>query len=318
MLLPNRHDNTPEYRYGFQGQEMDDEVKGEGNSLNYKFRMHDPRVGRFFATDPLEKKYPMLTPYQFSGNRPIDSKEIEGLEGYQYTEYKTINGKDVPIKQVVEVNIVVLVNSSASDKVSFNTGTGNKIERILNSNFNPEKSYKDTKRNRRLGRVGKRKKIFTTTIDGHTVPVEFKFKINEETYKGGANDIDRVMAINKAAIANNDKTKFTSKLGEEVRTTVTVGKYSTRGTGNSKASSGGNGIAFRTSNNLVSIVHELIHNFYSYDSDLSMGSSEEKHADESIGGGGSMTYFQNSEPSQNNVDFIIKTIPVVKKTEVTK
>lgn len=33
------------YRYGFQGQEEDNELKGEGNSLNYTFRMHDPRVG---------------------------------------------------------------------------------------------------------------------------------------------------------------------------------------------------------------------------------------------------------------------------------
>ena len=40
------------YRYGFQGQEKDDEVKGVGNSINYKYRMHDPRSGRFFAVDP--------------------------------------------------------------------------------------------------------------------------------------------------------------------------------------------------------------------------------------------------------------------------
>ncbi|PHS05250.1 MAG: hypothetical protein COA88_12605 [Kordia sp.] len=80
MLLPNRHGNSGDYRYGFQGQEMDNEVKGEGNSLNYKYRMHDPRVGRFFAVDPLTKKYPFLTPYQFSGNRVIDKVELEGLE----------------------------------------------------------------------------------------------------------------------------------------------------------------------------------------------------------------------------------------------
>ena len=42
--------------------------------------MHDPRVGRFFATDPLEKKYPWYSPYQFSGNRLIDMIELEGLE----------------------------------------------------------------------------------------------------------------------------------------------------------------------------------------------------------------------------------------------
>ncbi|MEP4578221.1 MAG: hypothetical protein ABJZ80_08585, partial [Gilvibacter sp.] len=62
------------------GQEMDNEIKGEGNSLNYTFRMHDPRVGRFFATDPLERTYPFYSPYQFSGNRLIDMVELEGLE----------------------------------------------------------------------------------------------------------------------------------------------------------------------------------------------------------------------------------------------
>ncbi len=80
MLLPNRHGNSSDYRYGFQGQEKDDEIKGEGNSINYKFRMHDPRVGRFFTVDPLTRKYPWYSPYQFSGNRVIDMIELEGLE----------------------------------------------------------------------------------------------------------------------------------------------------------------------------------------------------------------------------------------------
>ncbi|WP_052483468.1 RHS repeat-associated core domain-containing protein [Flavobacterium sp. MEB061] len=80
MLVPNRHGNSKDYRYGFQGQEMDNELKGEGNSLNYTFRMHDPRIGRFFAIDPLTKKYPHYTPYSFSGNKVIQFVELEGLE----------------------------------------------------------------------------------------------------------------------------------------------------------------------------------------------------------------------------------------------
>ncbi|GGD34284.1 hypothetical protein GCM10011343_25210 [Flavobacterium orientale] len=82
MLVPNRHGSAESYRYGFQGQEKDDEVKGEGNSLNYTFRMHDPRVGRFFAVDPLSKSYPWNSSYAFSENRVIDSGELEGLERY--------------------------------------------------------------------------------------------------------------------------------------------------------------------------------------------------------------------------------------------
>ena len=83
MLIPNRHENTSSYRYGFQGQEMDNELKGEGNSLNYKYRMHDPRIGRFFATDPLEENYAWNSPYSFSSNRVIDMIELEGAETFE-------------------------------------------------------------------------------------------------------------------------------------------------------------------------------------------------------------------------------------------
>ena len=81
MQMAERNGSTGDYRYGFQGQEKDDEIKGEGNSVNYKYRMHDPRVGRFFAVDPLAPIYPELTPYQFSSNSPIGMVEFEGLEG---------------------------------------------------------------------------------------------------------------------------------------------------------------------------------------------------------------------------------------------
>ncbi len=82
MLMPDRHDELSgrTYAYGFQGQERDDEVKGAGNAINFKFRMHDPRLGRFFAVDPLAAKYPHYTPYSFSGNKVIHAVEIEGLE----------------------------------------------------------------------------------------------------------------------------------------------------------------------------------------------------------------------------------------------
>src|SRR5690554_441117 len=80
MQMPGRTANTSDYRYGFQNQEVDGEIKGEGNSVNYKYRMHDPRIGRFFAVDPLAPKYPKWSPYAFSGNQVTASRELEGLE----------------------------------------------------------------------------------------------------------------------------------------------------------------------------------------------------------------------------------------------
>ena len=42
--------------------------------------MHDPRVERFFARDPIFNSYPWNSPYAFSENRVIDGVELEGLE----------------------------------------------------------------------------------------------------------------------------------------------------------------------------------------------------------------------------------------------
>ncbi len=85
MLSGRNFDNDSSYRYGFQGQEKDEEIKGKGNSYNYTYRMHDTRLGRFFAVDPLFKRYPYNSSYAFSENRVIDGVELEGLE-YKETD----------------------------------------------------------------------------------------------------------------------------------------------------------------------------------------------------------------------------------------
>jgi hypothetical protein len=52
-------------------------------------RIYDPRLGRFLSEDPITKKYPELTPYQFSSNRPIDGIDLDGLEYVKYTKKAT-------------------------------------------------------------------------------------------------------------------------------------------------------------------------------------------------------------------------------------
>jgi RHS repeat-associated protein len=84
VQLDGRTVSAESYRFGFQGQEKDNEIKGEGNSVNYTYRMHDPRLGRFFAVDPLSRQYPWYSSYQFSGNRVIDAIEFEGKEPRPY------------------------------------------------------------------------------------------------------------------------------------------------------------------------------------------------------------------------------------------
>ena len=79
-LMEERTGSAEGYRFGFQGQETDDEVYGSENAVSFKYRVHDARIGRFLSVDPLEGKFPTWGPYTFSGNRVIDAHEIEGLE----------------------------------------------------------------------------------------------------------------------------------------------------------------------------------------------------------------------------------------------
>jgi RHS repeat-associated protein len=67
-----------EYRYGFNGMEKDNEMKGEGNSLDFGARIYDSRLGRWLSVDPLARKYVELTPFHFTGNNPILFVDFDG------------------------------------------------------------------------------------------------------------------------------------------------------------------------------------------------------------------------------------------------
>ena len=80
-LLQGRHEASNTYRFGFQGQEKNDEIHGAtGTSYAFEYRMHDPRVGRFLSIDPLAAEYPWNSPYSFAENKVIQFIELEGLE----------------------------------------------------------------------------------------------------------------------------------------------------------------------------------------------------------------------------------------------
>lgn len=106
---------TSSYRFGFQGQEKDDEIHGaSGTSINYKYRMHDPRIGRFLSLDPLAPKYPHNSPYAFSENRVIDGVELEGLE-YAPHDYSAYNWS--LLRPELKVAHAQFLAQEATDKV---------------------------------------------------------------------------------------------------------------------------------------------------------------------------------------------------------
>ncbi|WP_336717108.1 DUF6443 domain-containing protein [Chryseobacterium mucoviscidosis] len=107
-----------QYFYGFQEQE-----KQEQTGWNtFKWRNYDPTMGRFFNVDPLSEKYAYQSHYNFSENRVVDSRELEGLEiglswsGYDYSHGDTWNA--------LHFNWGFTWGENDNDSTASNVGTG--------------------------------------------------------------------------------------------------------------------------------------------------------------------------------------------------
>jgi RHS repeat-associated protein len=119
MQMPSRkYSAAGEYRYGFNGKEKDKDM----NSLtayDYGFRIYNPGIGKFLSVDPLTQSYPWYTPYQFAGNMPIISIDLDGLEESVTQPNTAINPtigtKDNPVK--LEIATVV---AKAKHKIEYN------------------------------------------------------------------------------------------------------------------------------------------------------------------------------------------------------
>lgn len=107
MLMPERtySNGGAKYRYGFNGKENDNEVKGEGNQQDYGMRIYDSRIAKFLSVDPITAQYPELTPYQFASNSPISGIDLDGLEYITAIYNVTIkNGQNVVTSEYVWTN----------------------------------------------------------------------------------------------------------------------------------------------------------------------------------------------------------------------
>ncbi len=112
--MPGRSfSQSNKYRYGFNGKENDNEVKGEGNQQDYGMRIYDPRLMRFLSVDPLEKEFPWNSSYAFAENRVIDGIDLEGRERYFTADGKLL-GKFGTSKEmrIVKQDFVDALNAS--------------------------------------------------------------------------------------------------------------------------------------------------------------------------------------------------------------
>jgi len=122
-----------DYRYGFNGEEVDNEIKGNGNSVNYKARIYDPRIGKFLSRDPLATVFPWYTPYQFAGNKPIWASDLDGLEEFFRTDYYNAVGGNL---YKTEIRMVSQKGAAQGVQTVHHTNVREVIDGAGNSSFN--------------------------------------------------------------------------------------------------------------------------------------------------------------------------------------
>lgn len=87
-MIARMNDGSGKYRFGFNGKENDNEVKGGiGSQQDYGMRVYDPRIGRFLSVDPLTRSFPWNSPYSFAENDVIRSIDLDGLEKYELSSW---------------------------------------------------------------------------------------------------------------------------------------------------------------------------------------------------------------------------------------
>ncbi len=137
MGMPGRKFSSERYRYGFNGKENDKDIT-EG-AQDYGMRISDNRLGRFLSVDPIAKSYPMLTPYQFASNRPVDGVDLDGLEYVKRLHIVAGNGmvihtEDYVYYQMSENQLSALGGTSAGQYNA--AGHGSKGEELQHQYIN--------------------------------------------------------------------------------------------------------------------------------------------------------------------------------------
>ena len=134
--LKDRTWNAGSDPYAFNGKRKDDEIYGAGRMYDYGFREQDGDLGRFWSIDPIARKYPELTPYQFASNRPIDGLDLDGLE---YATFNIYVNKNQVVTKIHPTTDYELINKGTQGAgIMYNiidANTGKTISSNMQTNF---------------------------------------------------------------------------------------------------------------------------------------------------------------------------------------
>lgn len=148
--MPGRSYTNEQYRFAYQGSERDLEWLGGGISTDY--RMLDPRLGRWFSTDPLTLEY--QSPYNSMDNDPINLTDIcgdnaeGGWEGLGEKPGSKISQAAQKVSGAVTTASLVVAHAAAEVYGQFAAGAVGLLKGLaspVGSSIGDTKNYGDNK-----------------------------------------------------------------------------------------------------------------------------------------------------------------------------
>ncbi|MBK7911439.1 RHS repeat-associated core domain-containing protein [Candidatus Pollutiaquabacter sp.] len=237
MIMPARDFSSSGYRYGFNSEEKDDEVKGVGNSYIFKFRIYDPRLGKFLSIDPFAKSYAWNSPYAFAENDVIRAIDLEGLEKYIVTARafipmeKVYNPQYIPcISPYIPCNPTKYfagdnrnfysVNSTAyrteqKVKVDFENKTATKLNNTASSSTGLASDGTTVTQTSSLGEAGPTPTYDKPALESGTSTTVYLTVNASNKLAPGAPSIDYYLAVTITPNVNSDGSPVLDKSGNQ-------------------------------------------------------------------------------------------------------
>lgn len=126
---------TQKNRYGFQGQEWQKDL--DLGWSQFKWRNHQPDIGRFFNVDPLSDDYVYNSPYAFSENHVTSHVELEGLEKLSIKNIDNSNGTiQGPWKDQATAQAYARSRPTKDGFIISSTMHQDRVESLEKGNFN--------------------------------------------------------------------------------------------------------------------------------------------------------------------------------------
>jgi RHS repeat-associated protein len=212
--------------------ELDNEVKGNGNSYTTEFRQYDPRVGRWLSLDPLMDMFPDISPYVAFDNNPVFFIDPYGLysEGGNECDDGKVKGKEDDFLSSCEPVNVTGQKSCASNEFKDwlnDKGGADAIRTLTNLNYNQK-----IKSNNSMASI-----IYGNDAQGNAYyPDELREKYRKEAENEAINSLKAAFAMEKSKV---DPTSFSYMLNPLRRAQYMYWRalaVSSRGEGTSLAS----------------------------------------------------------------------------------